>query len=163
MSEYINWLNKKRMMIIWILLLHIASARASSISNPFNAQSKLDQVIPDYFDTKNRHKLYYNNTPLLLHNVSVVRYDSDDQDCNIDVNVKWSATIGSSVYAPPVIFDGVNGKKQIFLTTFYQYIEVLGYDGFKPWGKHSLTQSLTLLQISSHSPLDHLYRLANYL
>ncbi len=82
------------MKVAWILLLHIACVMASSISNPFNAQARMDQIIPDYFDTKNRHKTYYNSTPLLLHNVTVVRYDSEDQDCNIEINVKWAATIG---------------------------------------------------------------------
>lgn len=48
--------------------------------------------------------------------------------------------MGSSVYSSPVLFPspstGVDGKAQlsIFLATFYQYVEVLGYDGFKPWG-----------------------------
>ena len=79
---------------IFLFFVNTVCVVASSISNPFHAQSKIDQVIPDYFDTKNRHKTYYNNTPLLLHNVTMVRYDSDDQDCNVEINVKWSATIG---------------------------------------------------------------------
>ena len=81
-----------------LFLVNTVCVVASSISNPFNAQSRMDQVIPDYFDTKNRHKTYYNNTPLLLHNVTMVRYDGDDKDCNVEINVKWMATIGYFSY-----------------------------------------------------------------
>ncbi len=60
---------------------------------------------------------------------------NDDGSCNVDIHLRWSASCGSSIYAPPVIYpSGHSGKKQIFVNTFYQYIEALGYDGYKPWG-----------------------------
>ena len=72
---------------------------------------------------------------MILDNVPLVRYDHNDPSCNVGLRLKWSTNVGSSVYAPPVLYpSGPDGKKQVFLSTFYQYIEVLGYDGFKPWG-----------------------------
>jgi hypothetical protein len=67
--------------------------------------------------------------------LGTIRYDKSDQACNVNFKLKWSASVGSSVYATPVIFPaGAEGKKQIYMSTYYKYVEVLGYDGFKPWG-----------------------------
>ena len=39
-----------------------------------------------------------------------------------------------AVYLLLVFPSGPEGKKQIFTSTFYEYIEMLGFDGFKPLG-----------------------------
>jgi len=117
------------------LFIHLFLTDGSPITNPLFENGDVSKVIPDYFDTKHRSKAYHNNTPLELTSVPEIRFDKDDVSCRVEFRVKWSASVGSSVYAPPSIFPaGPDGKKQIFLSTFYQYIEVLGYDGFKPWG-----------------------------
>lgn len=63
-----------------------------------------------------------------------IRYSSDPS-CNVEFRLRWSAHLGSAAYATPVIFPfGPEGQKSIFLSTYFQYVEVIGYDGSKPWG-----------------------------
>ena len=119
--------------IIWktlILALHWNNAH-SSLSNPLRADGDITKVIPEYNDVKT-FKSYYNMTPEELHKVGQLQTNLDS--CNVDAHLKWSSVVGSSVYSAPVLFPSDDGKKQIFLNTFYQYVEVVGYDGFKPWG-----------------------------
>lgn len=119
-----------------LLCLSLIRTEQSPITNPHRSDADILKVIPEYFDTK-RSGSYHNATPARLAegDVGIVRYDKDDQSCNVDFRLKWSATVGSSAYAAPVVFSaGADGKKQIYMSTYYQYVEVLGHDGFKPWG-----------------------------
>jgi hypothetical protein len=118
----------------WLFLLwqHDILLISSTLSNPFRADGSLDHIIPEYNDIK-RAKAYHNMTP--VHRHDVLELDSQLPSCGVDPKVKWSSVVGSSVYSTPVIFpSGPDGTKQIFLNTFYQFVEVLGYDGYKPWG-----------------------------
>ena len=113
------------------IALHV---RASPISNPHFNDSDIDKVIPGYFDNK-KGKVYHRAVPAHIDGVKPVRYDPDDASCNVEFKLRWSANVGSAVYSTPIIYpSGPDGTKQIFTTTYYQHVEVLGYDGYKPWG-----------------------------
>jgi hypothetical protein len=103
-----------------------------SLSNPYRADGDISKVIPEYNDVKT-FKAYHNMTPQHLPDIEKMK--TSIPSCNIDAHLKWTSIVGSSVYSTPVLFpSGDDEKKQIFLSTFYQYVEVIGYDGFKPWG-----------------------------
>jgi len=108
---------------------------ASIVSLPLKESSDISKVIPDYFERNAKNVMkrdYYNSTP--LHRPDAIVVDLT-QSCNIGLKLRWLSSVGSSIYSPPVLFSGgKDGKKQIFLSTFYEYIEILGYDGYKPWG-----------------------------
>ena len=104
----------------------------SLLSNPLRADGDVTKVIPEYSDVKT-FKSYYNMTPENLRNVDVLK--ANLESCNVDAHLKWTSVVGSSVYSTPVLFpSGDDEKRQIFLNTFYEYIEVIGHDGYKPWG-----------------------------
>ena len=114
-------------------------AFSSSITNPFGENGDIDKILPDYFeeDRKPPPKAYHHSKPDKLENVKTIQ---EDAMCEIGFRFRWSASLGSSAYSSPVIFpSGPQGKKQIFQNTFYQYIEIVGYDGYKPWLVHSIS------------------------
>jgi hypothetical protein len=119
-------------------LFHLA--RASSITNPLPEDGDINKVIPDYFDSKKGRRAYHNTsaTDVDVGEIPFVRQYNFDPMCatnKLELKLRWSATVGSSVFAHPMIFpSGPNGKKQIFVATFFNYLEMLGYDGYKPWG-----------------------------
>lgn len=122
----------KTLLLIFLLLCRQLARISGTLSNPFRADGDINQVIPEYNDVK-RIKAYHNMTPATRHDVPLLNQELPS--CGVNPRVKWSATVGSSVYSTPVIFpSGPEGTKQIFLSTFYQYVEVLGFDGYKPWG-----------------------------
>jgi hypothetical protein len=119
-------------------LFHLA--HASSITNPLPEDGDINKVIPDYFDSKKGRRAYHNTsaTDVDVGEIPFVRQYNFDPMCatnKLELKLRWSATVGSSVFAHPMIFpSGPNGKKQIFVATFFNYLEMLGYDGYKPWG-----------------------------
>jgi hypothetical protein len=120
-----------RRLSLLVLWTAIASVWCT-LSNPFRADGDIEKIIPEFNEVK-RGKSYHNMTPARRDDVPALNQRLPS--CGIDAKVKWSAVVGSSVYSTPVIFpSGADGTKQIFLNTFYQYAEVLGSDGFKPWG-----------------------------
>jgi hypothetical protein len=113
---------------------------AAPITVPFGKNGDISKVIPDYFDTKKQTKTYHNSTPdqSVAGDIQLVRQYNVDPRCKfnkIEMKLRWSTPVGSSVFGHPMIFPaGPNGKKQIFLSTFFNYVELIGYDGYKPWG-----------------------------
>jgi len=111
---------------------------ASPITNPLREDgSNLHDIIPEYFDSKTKDKRYYNLEP--RSNVTVqheVRHKltlNSKKDSKF--HLRWSTSVGSPIYATPVIFPNKKtGKKQIFINTYYQYAELLNADGSKSWG-----------------------------
>lgn len=111
---------------------------ASPITNPLREDgSNLHDIIPEYFDSKTKDKRYYNLEP--LSNVTVqheVRHKltlNSKRDSKF--HLRWSTSVGSPIYATPIIFPNKKtGKKQIFINTYYQYAELLNADGSKSWG-----------------------------
>ena len=124
-------------MRIYLLLIfsrYIKIAHQSPITNPLREDGDISKIVPDYLDVK-KFRAYHNSTPIIVHNAPEVHLSSSEASCSIDFRLKWSTSVGSSVFAAPVIFPvGADGKKSIFLNTFYEFIEAIGYDGFKPWG-----------------------------
>lgn len=121
--------NMKPLEII-IFISQINTAILSSISNPLQPNGEISKIIPDYFDNK-KTKPYHEFKPINLTNISVVHCN---ESCNVVFRFRWSSSVGSSVFSTPVIFPaGVGGKKHIFQTTYYHYLEMIGHDGFKPW------------------------------
>lgn len=108
----------------------------ASVSKPFPEKGDLGNIVPEYQEIKNTEKKYHNHKIETLHEAkSIFNTDVLENSCNIGVKSKWSSAVGSGVYSPPVTYpSGIDGKKEIFVNTFYQYVEVLGHDGYKPWG-----------------------------
>ena len=128
-------------MLLIVILVDLAVlgllVSASPITNPHLEKGDISLIIPDYFDSKKGTRMYHNSTPLSLdeaHEFTLSHMDKD-ASCSLDFHLKWTAHVGSPVYATPLIFpSGPEGRKEIFVSTFYDYIEVLGDDGYKPWG-----------------------------
>lgn len=90
--------------IIAILsLIFLAEINTSPITNPHRVDGDINNVIPDYFDRKTT-KAYHNSTPHDRKDVPIITYNSPDPDCNVGFKLAWSSTVGSPVYASPVIF-----------------------------------------------------------
>lgn len=81
---------------------------------------------------------YYNSTPHEWPSVPIIRHDSRDPSCNIQFKLKWNTHVGSSILSTPIIYPNTastsNNKKQVFLSTYSQYIEMINDDGSKPFG-----------------------------
>jgi hypothetical protein len=135
--------------IALIMALGIMEMGCSPITNPFPADGDLNAIIPDYLDThhtetspkKDYHKMSPNSTiqATAIQLQSSSQYDKDDLQCvdseSVEFKLRWSNTVGSAVYAPPVIFPSANSdNKQIFVSNYYTTVELLDGDGYKPWG-----------------------------
>lgn len=123
------------MAVSWVsfFLLCAAVVFSSPITNPLRSDEDINQVLPEYFDSK-RTKSFHTFTP----NASITAQEVTSSINSIalsEFKLRWSTTVGSPVYSSPVIFpSGVEGKKQIYVNTFYQYAELLDSDGYKAWG-----------------------------
>ena len=118
----------------YVIFLLIKFTTQSPFTIPLKEHGDINRLIPEYIESK-KNRAFHNSTPKAHTNVPYINLDHTDSSCDIDFKLRWSTAVGSPVYAPPVIFPvGKDGKKGIFVNTFYQFIEVLGYDGFKPWG-----------------------------
>lgn len=131
--------NKMYRFVLVLLFLAVCLVRisCSPLSRPHINDNDIEHMIPDYFDTKISKKYFHRNASDMnhaKHQVRHIRYSNDDS-CNVEFNLRWSTNVGSSVYSTPLIYpSGPEGMKQIFMSTYYQYIEILGYDGHKPLG-----------------------------
>lgn len=121
------------MLVFTILLAQFVSVFASPITNPLKSDADIGNVLPEYFDskrTKNYHTLTPNGTIPAQEVVSKMNFEKDSE-----FRLRWATTVGSPVYSTPVLFpSALDGSKQIFVSTFYQYAELLDKDGFKSWG-----------------------------
>jgi hypothetical protein len=112
--------------ILWVVI-------GSPITNPLKSDEDIGQVIPQYFDSK-RTKSYHTYTPNTTISAHEVAF-SLEHGISTEFSLRWSTTVGSPVYATPVIFpSATDGRKQIFVNTFYQYAEMIDSDGYKSWG-----------------------------
>jgi hypothetical protein len=115
------------------------SARAATISNPLKAGGDINKVRPEHLESRQAEgsKKYHEERPLVI-DVPAVNFDylkSGDSSCSVQFRLRWATEIESAVLATPVIFpSGPEGKNEIFLNSFSEYVEILGYDGYKPWG-----------------------------
>lgn len=128
------------------LLFASLSSSEGSVSNPLLPSGDLSGVLPDYQDIKTSEKKYHEHEIEKKHEARPLFSLSDQEkeqardgqvetSCGVNIRSKWSTSLNSGVFSAPVSYpSGVDGKKDIFLSTFYQFIEVLGYDGYKPWG-----------------------------
>mmetsp|Transcript_10831 Transcript_10831/g.20033 ORF Transcript_10831/g.20033 Transcript_10831/m.20033 type:complete len:1046 (+) Transcript_10831:90-3227(+) len=114
----------------------IALTADATVSKPYSDKGDISNIIPDYQDVKVTEKKYHDYRIENLHETrSMFNTETMHTSCQIGVQSKWSSPVGSGVFASPVTYpSGIDGKKEIFVNTFYQYVEVLGHDGFKPWG-----------------------------
>jgi len=97
------------------------------------SDADIGTILPDYFDSK-RTKQYHTLSPdsnITAQEVtSRAHYSSD-----AEFRLRWATSVGSPVYSTPITFpSAADGSKQIFVNTFYQYVELLDKDGFKSWG-----------------------------
>lgn len=122
--------------VLFLLLATSATTHATPISNPHLNDSAIHQAIPDYFVTKERKNYLVLGGPTSSSTSEppqVVRQNKDPE-CSVEFRLHWSANVGSAVVSTPSIFPaGPSGRKQIFLTTAQEYVEVLSHDGHKPW------------------------------
>lgn len=129
-----NPLDLVRSFILLALIHSILIVSGAPISNPLIPDGDMSSVVPKYFDSKT-FRVFHNSTPSVLNSVPVIRLQHKDPTCSLVFKQRWSTTVGSSVYGTPVIFpSGVEGRRQIFLNTFYEFIETIGQDGYKPLG-----------------------------
>lgn len=93
-----------RIAALVLVVLFIRNLDSAPITNPHRPNSDITKVIPDYFDSKTASKSYHNSFPHIRPDVPIIAYNSRDPDCNVGFKLAWSSTVGSPVYAPPVIF-----------------------------------------------------------
>ena len=110
-------------------------AISAPLSNPILNDTTVHLAVPEYFDNKRHFRKFEKSVPEVLHGVPIITLKHKHPQCSISFKQRWSTSVGSSVYSTPVIFpSGQEGKKQIFLNTFYEFLEIIGQDGYKPWG-----------------------------
>lgn len=108
---------------------------SAPLSNPHLNDTTLHLAIPKYFDNKRHFRKFEQSIPEAMRDVPIITLKHKHPQCSISFKQRWSTSVGSSVYSTPVIFpSGQEGKKQIFLNTFYEFVEIIGQDGYKPWG-----------------------------
>lgn len=123
------------MHMLWSLFISgsLGFLAGSPITNPLRSDEDIGLVIPEHFDskrTKNYHSLHP-NTSIAAQEASF----SIEHSMASEFSLRWSTSVGSPVYATPVIFpSGANGRKQVFVNTFYQYVELVDCEGYKSWG-----------------------------
>ena len=124
------------LIVISICLISLIVSVNGAVSNPLKEKGDLNNILPEYQEVKLIEKKYHEYKIEKHHEAkSMLDTDKLDNSCNIGVRSKWSSAVGSGIFAPPVSYpSGIDGKKELFVNTFYQYVEVLGYDGYKPWG-----------------------------
>jgi hypothetical protein len=106
---------------------------ASPITNPLKADGDISKIIPEYFDSK-RTKDFYSLSPNISADAFYTQH-RDNLDCMVDFKLRWSAVVGSPVFSSPLIFPDKNtGRKNLFISTFFQFVELLHSDGYKPYG-----------------------------
>ena len=120
-------------LFIFSLYSYLLVIDSSSLSNPLTKDSNISSVIPDYHESKRRNtKAYHETKPKTLESIKIIDHT---KSCDITFKLRWSTPLGSSVLSTPIIYpSSPSGKKQIIQNTFYQYIEMISHDGFKPWG-----------------------------
>ncbi len=125
-------------MIVWWLLATLLPVLvlSSPVTTPHLPGGSISDVIPTYFDSKKGRRVYHESVPeYKAEDKESTSHIDKDATCGLDLTVRWSSDVGGPVYGTPVIFpSGPEGKREVFLSTFYDYIEVLGFDGHKPWG-----------------------------
>lgn len=107
--------------IVITSFLSFCGVLASPLTNPLRADGDISNVIPDYFDRKS-FKAYHNSTPHDLRDIPIISYNSPDPDCNVGFKLAWSSTVGSPVYASPIIFPSgtvIIQSKLLILVNFY--------------------------------------------
>jgi hypothetical protein len=80
----------------------------------------------------------------------------------VDFKLQWATAVNSPVFATPIVFPKKRGNQemQLFLNSYYQYIELIDCDGFKPWGwplsfeDSSFQSSPILYDIDSDGNID---------
>lgn len=145
-----------------VVLLLMPLVYSAPRSRPLKAGEDVADLLLDT-DLDRPRKKYYNSTPELLHSVPVVRHDPRDPSCNVNFKLKWSTQVGSSVISTPIVYPNTAGydhKKQIFLSTYFQYVELLDDEGNKPWGwplnfeSSSFASSPLLYDVDGDGTLD---------
>ena len=136
--DFVFLISRMRLLLLLCIIGVLGKlVECSPITNPHLENGDISKIIPDYFDSKTGSRVYHNSTPAYLneaHEFTLSHVDKDSS-CSLNFHLKWTAHVGSPVYATPLIFpSGPEGRKEIFVSTFYDYVEVLGDDGYKPWG-----------------------------
>lgn len=114
----------------WLTLLS-----ASPITIPLTPEGEIDNVIPPYFASKKLPKEYHKMSP--NQSYAVLELDLDLHDsCSLDFRHQWSVHTGSAIYSTPVIFPkgDKSDMKNIFVASYFNFIEVIQGDGYRPAG-----------------------------
>mmetsp|Transcript_36612 Transcript_36612/g.46648 ORF Transcript_36612/g.46648 Transcript_36612/m.46648 type:complete len:884 (-) Transcript_36612:93-2744(-) len=144
--------------VVWISLLYLVSVSSDPISNPLANQDDLGRVAADLKHPFNAFAVGEEDQPKKLNTsyhsqyalksaqvpfareVGKLEADSigmGNRQCPLDIEVLWVKEVGSSVYASPLIHplhsEDMNGK-QIVVSTFLSYLEMLEWDGDSPYG-----------------------------
>ena len=128
---------KKNLVRLLLALVVGSAVIASPVTLPHRKDEDIAKVIPDYFDSKMAPRSYHNATVYdekTLDGTTLTIIDPESS-CGLDLSILWSAHVNSPILSTPVIFPaGLEGRKEVFLSTFYDAVEVLESTGHKPWG-----------------------------
>ena len=142
-------------------MLSFAAAAASAAANPtpFVAYLPHNAAHDDAaIDTAHERNKFLNRTARNDSDIAVATDAAklrrgDAGHCSHDVQLAWTARLGSSIYSSPIIAVGAHGERTVVASTFVRYLErVRGVDGHEERGwPHVFGRS------SFHaSPLAHL-------
>jgi hypothetical protein len=122
------------MYVFWSTALVAAVCIAAPISRPVVRDADIANAVPDYLASRkhNKSNAYLASEPL-ARDVSALHVSPSQ--CGYVFEPLWSVEVGASVYSTPVVFPMHNdGAKEILLSTFSSFVEIIEHDGYKPFG-----------------------------
>lgn len=133
-------INQLEDMEIWVslLLAILAVAVGGPVTVPFAPDGDINKVVPDYLGVRpgKAFHLLSSNMSFPIPSESIKIDIRSSASCDLDLNLEWSLPADAPVYAAPIIFPSyaLNDRKNIFVSTFREYIDLIDGDGKRPNG-----------------------------
>ena len=122
------------------LQLLLALVQSAPRSKPFLPNADISTLLSEsesLSSSGSLRKAYFNSNSTSNSNpysARLVRIDPQDESCNVKFTLKWKTQLGSAAYSAPIIFSNAEGNKQIFLSAYYRFVEMIhAEDGSKPF------------------------------
>ena len=148
-------MNKRALLSLSLLLIFFVTDRTQNLQNSTcnyflytqlsnNHFKLIYQQINIIFSLKLSKiiKYYQKLSKIIVNNIKKISSDiwksiKFDNECHIDVDIEWEASLGGYTLSTPIIGDFRNdGRKEIILATYGEYVEAIdGEDGEKEPGK----------------------------
>ena len=120
------------MILIFLLLSILSIGEQASISNPHIDDSKISKLLPEYFEKNSNSRQFFNSSLMTIKDQPRTVHHTTYPSCNIDIKLQWMTDVNSAILATPVVFpSGKKGSKQIFVSTYHQFIELVQSNGYK--------------------------------